>query len=219
MAATGLTSSSVTCPTAELDAWSWRELVTSVQLHRLPGLFASLVHEERFPASLDQRNEAAQLQAEAASVCLRLEDDLLRVAALLEGAGIDLRVLKGPSFAHLDYPDPALRFFGDIDLLVRSEDFDRAGSVLRDAGYERRYREVRAGFDRRFGKGACFVDANRREIDLHRTFVMGPFGLTVDLDEIWSATDTFAVRGTVLHRARSRSPVPACLLPCRPRQA
>ena len=32
--------------------------------------------------------------------------------------GIRSRVLKGPAVAHLDYPDPALRAFGDVDLLV-----------------------------------------------------------------------------------------------------
>ena len=36
------------------------------------------------------------------------------------------------------------------------------------------------------------------ELDLHRTFAMGPFGLTVDLDDLWADGQEFQLAGTTL---------------------
>jgi hypothetical protein len=114
-------------------------------------------------------------------LCVLLERALLDTLPALEMAGVAVRVLKGPAVARLDYPDPAWRAFGDVDLLVTSEDYDRALGALQDLGGRRRFTEVRPGFDRRWGKGACVVAPDGTQIDVHRTFVAGPFGLTVDL--------------------------------------
>ncbi len=53
---------------------------------------------------------------------------------MLDDAGIDLRLLKGPALAALDYPDVQQRPTGDLDLLVRAEQIDRAVEVLVAAG-------------------------------------------------------------------------------------
>ena len=74
-----------------------------------------------------QRAEAAQLDAMA--VAVRLERHLLDVSARLGDAAITVAVLKGAATAHLDYEDPALRQFGDVDLLVHPEDFPRVCRV------------------------------------------------------------------------------------------
>jgi len=50
---------------------------------------------------------------------------------------------------------------------------------------------LRSGFDRRFGKGAPLRSDEGWELDLHRTFVMGPFGLTVDLDGLFASQSAF----------------------------
>ena len=55
---------------------------------------------------------------------LVLERTLLEVSGELT-PGIPHRVLKGAAVAMLDYPDPTLRAFGDIDLLVRADDCQR----------------------------------------------------------------------------------------------
>jgi hypothetical protein len=107
------------------------------------------------------------------------------------------RVLKGPAVAHLDYPDPAQRAFGDVDVLVASSAYDDAMGVLRDLGAQRRFTEVRPGFDRRWGKGACVVAADGTQIDVHRTFVAGPFGLTIDLDELLLMPEWVEIGGDI----------------------
>ena len=72
--------------------------------------------------------------------------------------GIDAIALKGLALAHCCYPDPGLRPMGDVDLLVRRRDFERAGGLLRRRGWSLR---TEAGHAR------SFVDSASREIDLH----------------------------------------------------
>jgi hypothetical protein len=101
--------------------------------------------------------------------------------------------------AHLDYPDAALRDFGDIDLLIHPDDLDRTIAVLVEQGYTRRFPEPRAGFDRRFTKSVSVVNSEGQEFDLHRTLAPGAFGLRVQVEMLWNAPpEQFALAGRTL---------------------
>ncbi len=195
IASVGLGGSALQFPTEPLDRPDWDELMVVVGAHRLAGLLAEAVQKGLMPAADDQRAEVLDLHASAMEMCLFLEADLLTTSATLDAADVEHRVLKGPASAHLDYPDPARRVFGDIDLLVRSSQFDDAIQALSAAGHRRRFREVRPGFDRRFGKGVCLDGPTDHETDIHRTFVMGPYGLSIDLPELWSSASSFGLAG------------------------
>jgi hypothetical protein len=96
-----------------------------------------------------------------------------------------MRVLKGPAIAHLDEPDESLRAFGDIDVLVRARDLRPAITLVEARGGTRRHPAQRAGYDRHVAKGASFHFERNVEVDLHRTLAPGPFGVAVDLDELF----------------------------------
>jgi len=53
----------------------------------------------------------------------------------LAATGVSAAVLKGSSFADRLYPDPALRPFDDIDLMLPHEEFPAARAVLTELGY------------------------------------------------------------------------------------
>ena len=195
VAAKGLRGSALALPGHALDPSAWATLLQSIRFHRLGGLLAASVHDQDLPVTPEQRDQALRDHASAMQHCLKLEADLLQIGGILEERAVAYRVLKGPAFAHLDYPDPALRAFADIDLLVRPEQYYVAVDALAEAGFERKFTEVRAGFDQRFGKGVSFKGRTGRELDLHRTFVIGPFGLTVDFDDVWGGTDQFEIAG------------------------
>jgi hypothetical protein len=195
VASNGLVGSSLEPLSQPLDTSRWKRLLQRVHMQRLAGLLASAIDDGELAVTPDQAEEAHQLHATFMQICLELEADLLEVADIFDRSAVRHRVLKGPAVAHLDYPDPALRVFGDIDILVPSAQFDTAAAALAEAGYSRKFTEVRPGFDHRFGKGASFRGPNGHEIDLHRTFVMGPYGLTLDLDDVWQAADRFEVAG------------------------
>lgn len=193
IAAYGLTGSRTMLPTEPLDDEHWSRLLAEVEGQRIPGFLAAAIADGRFAATPAQDRQSREQHVTSVSLVLLLEGMLLQVADSLERSGTPYRVLKGSAYAHLAYPDPSLRSYGDVDLLVRSEDFDRVGSALASLGATRRFPEPRPGFDRRFSKGASFVLPSGLELDLHRTFVSGPFGLTIELSDLFSTAEEFDV--------------------------
>ncbi len=156
-----------------------------------------------FPPPMPKRPKSSTSTPRLLATELTLEATLLRVAETFEHAVIPFRVLKGPAVAHLDYPDPALRDFGDIDLLIQPDDLDRTIAVLTEQGFARRFPEPRAGFDRRFTKSVSVVNPGGKELDLHRTLAPGVFGLRVKVAMLWDATPVqFVLGGRTLVRAR-----------------
>jgi hypothetical protein len=176
----------------------WARLVRRVEHERMPGLLVAAIDDGVLPATSEQAAEAARMHSASMASALVLERDLLLTVEMLSVAGIESRVLKGSAVAHLDYPDPSLRSFGDIDVLVPAESFDRAVKLLVGRGDSRQFPAPRPDFDRRFAKGASFITARGRDIDLHRTFVSGPFGLTVTLPDLFATATPFTLAGATL---------------------
>jgi hypothetical protein len=114
---------------------AWAEVV------RLAGRggVAPLVHRTVKRADLPvPEAPRRQLRAAYAVNAIRnaaIADEVARVSARLEAAGIPVIPLKGAGLMHTLYPDPALRVLSDIDLLVRREQARAAEGVLVGAGY------------------------------------------------------------------------------------
>jgi len=193
-------------PPAPLPPEEWEALLVAARKHRMTGLLDAAVRGGAFPATAEQARKVRGAHAANQMRVLALEGELLRILGLLEGAGVEARVLKGTAVAHLDYPSPALRSFNDLDVLVRAADVERTVVALGAAGFQRTLAEPRPGFDRRFDKGTTLRPPAGYELDLHRTFVLGPWGRLVDLDDVWSSSATFTVAGR---------PVAALALPTR----
>lgn len=198
IAAYGLAGSGSAMPSQPLDGAAWSGLRDQVTAERLVGFLASAIADGAFPVTAEQSRQSQRLHVTSMRVALVLEAMLLRVGDLFEARGIDYRVLKGSAYAHICYPAPSYRSFGDVDLLVRSHDFDAAVATLLTVGARRRYPEPRPGFDRRFSKGASFVLPDGLELDLHRTFVSGPYGLTIDLPSLFTTMTEFDIAGRSL---------------------
>lgn len=191
VAAHGLRGATHEWPARPLEPVAWRGLLGAVRRERVTGLLVDAIGSGALPTTPAQLEEATQSHLASMVTSLRLDQRLLVASAALDNAGVTYRVLKGPAIAHLSYPDPALRSYGDVDLLVPSAVFGEALKVLGDCGYRRSWPQLRPGFDRRFGKGAPLRSEEGWELDLHRTFVMGPFGLTVDLDGLFASQSAF----------------------------
>ncbi|GAB3583485.1 hypothetical protein GCM10027445_58320 [Amycolatopsis endophytica] len=182
-------------PAEPLPSAEWDAVLAAARKHRMTGLLMAAIAAGAFAATGEQAESVKSAHARNQMRVLALERELLRVLDLLEGAGIESRLLKGAAVAHLDYPDPALRSFNDLDVLVRADDIERTVEVLGTAGFERTLAEPRPGFDRRFDKGMTLRPPAGYELDLHRTFVLGPWGRMVDLDAVWDSGQSFTVAG------------------------
>jgi hypothetical protein len=195
----GLPGTSPTLSREPLDDAVWAKLLDLVQVQRVTGFLIRAVDDRALATRADQATEAALAHRAEMTWALLIESFLLETADRLTNAGIAFRVLKGTTAAHLDYPSPEVRSFGDVDLLVRSEQFDAAVGELLAAGHRRRFPQPRPGFDRRFSKGTSFVAHDGKEIDLHRTFAMGSFGLSIKLDDLWARSSSYLLGDVLLH--------------------
>jgi hypothetical protein len=197
VAAHGLAGTLTELPSSPLRDDEWRELLAGVRLQRLPGLLARAIDQGAMGASSRQVEQATDLHLHAMTTTLKLEAVLVRVAGLLGAAGLPFRVLKGAASSHLDFPDPSMRSFQDIDILVPPEHLDATVRLLGRHGFGRRFPAPRPGFDARFGKAVTLVGADQSEIDLHRTFALGPFGQRIQVADLWSRPGTpFFLAGT-----------------------
>jgi putative nucleotidyltransferase-like protein len=199
----GLGGASRTFPAGPLDDATWAELLSAARHHRVTGELLAAVGDGCLQATDPQVRQARATHRSALLRVLSLERELVALVDLLAGSDIQTRVLKGSAFAHLDYSNPSLRSFIDIDLLVRPDDFDSAVRLLTAAGFVRTLAEPRPGFDRRFDKGTTLRSPAGYELDLHRTFVLGPWGVRVDVDSLWDEGEEFAI-GTRTIRGLSR---------------
>jgi hypothetical protein len=182
----------------ELDAGDWNHILGEATTGRFTGLLAAMALDEALSLSDAQADALADTHLSSLGRDLLAERTLLWGIQCLDDAGVDHRVLKGAAVAHLDYPDPALRSFADADILVGSDCWERALRSLVDAGARRTTNEPRSGWDRRFAKGATLISPDGFEIDVHRTFVSGPFGFTVKTEDLWSSPETFELGGRQL---------------------
>jgi hypothetical protein len=197
----GLPGAARVLPQAALDDETWEAVLAGVSDRRVTGHMVRALDDGAFAANDDQQAAAVEAHERALAVALVLERLLLTTVAQLEAAQITPRVLRGSAVAHSVYPEPGLRSFADVDLLVAREDYDAALAVLCARGARRRYQEPRKGFDRRFGKGVCLEIPGGigLEIDLHRTFVAGPFGLAVDTDALFESSTAFHLGGQEIY--------------------
>lgn len=188
----GVTSDAVT-----LDRQ--RDLVIAASHARLTGPLLLAAAEDR----LHLHDEALRLlhdaHVDAQSWCLRVESRLWAMLGWFDGVGVRALVVKGPAVAHLDEVDPAMRSFGDLDLLVRGDDLAAALGVLAEHGALRPYAERRAGFDRRFAKSVTVAFPDGLEVDVHRTICDGVHGVRVPVERLHGSTDMFELGGRTVH--------------------
>lgn len=203
VAATGLPPRSpaeaVTAPDPVPDG-VWPGLLSVLADQGLTGLAVAAVQAGTLPLENGQLDDLLDRHQLAMALTLELERALLEVWEAFDAAGIEAVVLKGAGTAHHAYPDPALRPFRDVDVLVRTSQWRDACRVLARLGYQRVRPEPRAGFDERFGKAATHRGPDGLWVDLHRTLVLGPFGLWLEPDGLFAHTAPFELAGTVLRR-------------------
>jgi hypothetical protein len=119
------------------------EVTASAGYHGLvPLLWAAIEHAD-VPAALRSAVHDAYLPLVARA--LRLQHLLTVVDTALRDADVAYAVYKGPAAARY-YPEPELRSFGDIDMLVHRPDLERVDDALRAAGLQGGWQGVPEGY-------------------------------------------------------------------------
>jgi hypothetical protein len=179
----------------------WPALLSNVRDERITGLAVESVGSGWLAIGDDQADQLLASHRHAMMWSLLVENKLVGLAEVFDAEGIGFAVLKGASIAHTMYPETCLRSFADLDILVRTADYARACASLERLGLRRQRPEPRPQFEERFGKASVHKDPDDGiEVDLHRTLVLGPFGLWLDPDELLAHRVTFMLGGRPIGR-------------------
>ena len=114
----------------------WTRMLVLAEDHGVTGhLAASLrgLEEDLVPPEI--RQALADRQRARNFLTLRLTAELFRILDRFSSQGIGALAVKGPVLAMRAYGDPAMRSYGDLDLLVRQRDIRRATELMCAAGY------------------------------------------------------------------------------------
>lgn len=122
-----------------LDALDWPALLQLAGQHGLISLLTERVKKldsSRIPrGSFVELLEVRRLNAVFA---LQLAAELFRVLPFFAEAGIEILVTKGPALSTRCHNDPAMRQYGDIDLIVREQDIRRVTQAMLSLGFQPR---------------------------------------------------------------------------------
>ena len=159
----------------------WHVLLELAEAHGVLFLLDQ-AFRERHIQTLDFFAAAVQKHLE---VVARFAAELEELLQRFTKAGIEVIPLKGPVLAEALYGNVTMRSCDDLDLLVRREDFPRAGKLLCDLGFAART----AGDDyhRKFLRRGVLVE-------LHYG-VASPRSFPFDLDGVWNRARSEQFRG------------------------
>ncbi len=162
----------------------WAHLLSLMSEQRLCGVALRAVESGILDLSERQYDELIFQHEMQLALDLRIERLVLACFDRLSQSGIDARLLKGPAISHRFYDDPALRSFGDADILVPRADFRVALDVIATIGFSRKTQLPRTWFDR-YVKAACLIATDGLEVDVHQMVTPGPYGVTIEPDDLF----------------------------------
>jgi hypothetical protein len=144
--------------------------VDAAVAHRVVGAAAAALDADRLVVPAGQARTMRDAQAVGALRSALMRRELALVAEPLSAAvETSPIVLKGPAIADRFYPDPRLRSFADLDLLVPRKRLADAVAALETLGYTERV-ELREGFAATHGHDihmAREIGRQRADVELH----------------------------------------------------
>ena len=129
---------------------------------------------------------------------LLVSRELIRIVDRLSALGVDVMPYKGPALAEVLYRDVAMRQSGDIDLLIRPQDFTRARNAVGELGYTPHLalseKEERAYLDSGY---ECAFDGAAGPNLLELQWAIQPrfYAVNFDMDALFRRGMTVAVAG------------------------
>jgi hypothetical protein len=119
-----------------LRSADWARFLVLAEEHGVVGLAAARLRDLQWePVPPEIKQTLIDRQRAQIFFSLRMTAELFRILDRFASIGIGALVVKGPALAMQAYGDPAMRSYGDLDLLVRQRDIRRATELMSAAGY------------------------------------------------------------------------------------
>lgn len=170
-----------------LSAVDWSRLFLLAEAHGVFGILAaSLPHagESEVPSEirdfLFERQRAQNFQT------LRLTAELFRLLELFAAKGIAVLVVKGPVLAVQAYEDPTMRYYGDLDLLIRQRDVRGATESLTASGYQATVPLSAIDAGKIPGQYLFFKPESKVLVELHNELTLRYFPRPLPMEDFFS---------------------------------
>src|SRR5450631_3125756 len=114
----------------------WEEFLVLVRRHGVPSLAYTMLSRHAaglLPTAVQDTLKSWHIQA--SGLALHHAAEIADVSTLFAEQGLEMILMKGELLSLKLYGDPTLRSASDIDLMVKTEDFDRADQLILSMGY------------------------------------------------------------------------------------
>jgi hypothetical protein len=174
----------------------WQYLLAMAQRHRLiPLLYHHANSVNTLAAPRQAMSQLRDENHENTNSSLFLTGELLKVSDFLTANGIQAIPFKGPTLALWAYDDVGLRQFGDLDILVKKQDFTRVKELLISRRFKPRpeLTSAQEAALLRFDSGYNFDNGQGVVLDVHWDFVPRYFSVEFDTNQLWNRLEPIAV--------------------------
>lgn len=134
---------------------------------------------------------------------LLLTQNLIKIAKVLKKGNIDILPFKGPTLAIRAYNNLALRYYYDLDILVKPKDFDRAVLILSENGYnpasETSWLKRKKLFLTHEKDVVLSGNNGDVQVELHWKLSGSHFSMPLEINQIWNRLETLHLGGIELN--------------------
>lgn len=183
---------------AQLSPSDWQQLLQLTQQQQISALFYQRLKEHQLiqlvaPAV---RQQLQQLQLANSVRNMRIYHELRLLATAFQAAQIPIIVLKGAHLAAAIYPNLALRYMADLDLLVQQADLPAVVALLQKQGYEPVIPIVLEAHRQTSHHLPPFRHAAHvAYIEIHWTITTPDKADTVNIDQFWAQAQPATIAG------------------------
>lgn len=173
---------------------NWEELCDLARQEKASSVLVRELGRVRADVSNSSFGELRKLAKTSVIHMLQLEQLLYQAIGVLGQQDIEVILLKGAGLAYTAYPSFADRPMGDIDLLVRPDQAERAWSLLRQHGWT----PMEAELERYSGHHhlpPLFQGSGRFRLEIHAELLPAEHPFRFSTDVLWQRAKRITVNG------------------------
>jgi hypothetical protein len=161
----------------------WDVLLELAEEHSVQGILAKRLQDLEFAGVPAAAREKLRARMRAQHLfTLSMTAELFRVLEDFAATGVEAIVIKGPVTSVVAYGDPAMRGFGDLDLLLRQKDIARASNRMQAQGFEAEVPDSAIVAEKVPGEYVFKRPSTNRMVEIHteQTFRYYPNGMPIE---------------------------------------